>query len=139
MTLTPPEYEHGDAYGDKTATLSMTRTATPSPANTSTATPTASRTITATPSRTPSPSPSPTTVTGLVAACGTAFNMDGQLTESDWTTVGTWQNIANVTVPTNTMSATGKFKTYWDANNLYIGVAITKSPATLYSGTAGSL
>ena len=60
------------------------------------------------------------------------------MNEAAWTS-GTWLNISNVTVPTNTMSATAKYQAYWDANNLYIGVVITKSPATLFAGTAGAL
>lgn len=127
-----------------TPTYSLTSSPTPTPSLTATPTfsmtisPTRTPTLTSTPTRTASPTFTSTPVSGVLAPCGTAFNIDGQLNESAWTG-GSWVNISNLTAGTLGLSAAGKYQVYWDATNLYIGVQITKNPATLYTGTAGAL
>ena len=68
-----------------------------------------------------------------MANCASGFAMDGQLSETAWTSTGAWQNITYVSAGTLGLGASAKFKTYFDNTNLYVGVQVTKSPATLYS------
>jgi hypothetical protein len=70
---------------------------------------------------------------GLGAPCGTAFNFDGRHLEASWSS-GAWTALNNVTVPTLGMGATARIKAYHDSANLYVAVAVSKTPGTLYAG-----